>query len=371
MRPMKPHRESAAKPIRSTGALPAPVSAWLTGCDALALAALIIDPTGRIRALSAALQEVLTQAGQANYPEQITAWTADDPKNASTTLTPDGKRKSWTTASWLATPQADVDMSRLFVGAWRPKPTSTETWGLGFFERNVQPPSSADKSPADLASRLLQGAAHELRNRLTGLSYAAEAAVIELEKGRLAGALHFVQRFQQGMDTAHALLSNLLNAQRLHLGQWTPRVEPITTSALAHQTHAWLENVPIPDRNRVEFLLGSENLVQVDPELVGLVWRNLLANALRFSVAPSLVETRIQSAQQKLTITVLDRGIGIPAGEAEALGKPFLHASNAGQRGGLGLGLFVARSAVEAQGGSLALHPRLDGGTLATAVIAV
>ena len=91
---------------------------------------------------------------------------------------------------------------------------------------------------------------------------------------------------------------------------------------------------------------------------------NLIDNALRYAGEP--IEVRASGARKTLVIEVLDRGPGIPAGEAERLKRPFtrLEASRSGA-GGSGLGLAIVERVARAHGGSLELLPRPGGGLAA------
>jgi two-component system osmolarity sensor histidine kinase EnvZ len=95
---------------------------------------------------------------------------------------------------------------------------------------------------------------------------------------------------------------------------------------------------------------------------------NLIDNALRHAGEPVEVAARREGAD--VVIEVLDRGPGIPAGEAERLKRPFtrLDASRGG-RGGAGLGLAIVDRVARAHGGRLELASRPGGGLAARLVL--
>jgi two-component system osmolarity sensor histidine kinase EnvZ len=95
---------------------------------------------------------------------------------------------------------------------------------------------------------------------------------------------------------------------------------------------------------------------------------NLVENALRYAGEPVEVQARLDGAQ--VVIEVLDRGPGVPAGEAERLKRPFtrLDESRSGQ-GGAGLGLAIVERVARMHGGSLALTAREGGGLAARLVL--
>lgn len=91
---------------------------------------------------------------------------------------------------------------------------------------------------------------------------------------------------------------------------------------------------------------------------------NLIDNALRYAGEP--VEVRARREGATLVVEVLDRGPGIPEGEAERLKQPFTRLDPARSgRGGAGLGLAIVERVARAHGGRLELAARPGGGLAA------
>jgi len=78
---------------------------------------------------------------------------------------------------------------------------------------------------------------------------------------------------------------------------------------------------------------------------------NLLQNAFKFTRPGTEVTLNAYAAADRVLIDVKDGCGGIPSGNTETLFKPFSQGS--GDKSGLGLGLFIARQSVEADGGIL------------------
>jgi len=103
--------------------------------------------------------------------------------------------------------------------------------------------------------------------------------------------------------------------------------------------------------------------VELDPHRFRHVIDNLLSNALKYSTGP--VEVRVQLVDQRATIEVSDKGIGIPKAELDALFTRFGRASNARDKGitGSGVGLYVARKIVEVHQGTIAVRSKENEGS--------
>jgi two-component system sensor histidine kinase ChvG len=90
---------------------------------------------------------------------------------------------------------------------------------------------------------------------------------------------------------------------------------------------------------------------------------NLLDNALKFSPpgAPALIRVSGRASERFVTITVEDRGIGIPEPNLARIFERFF--TTDADRSGTGLGLAIVKSVVEALGGSVAVQSRVGEGT--------
>jgi signal transduction histidine kinase len=105
------------------------------------------------------------------------------------------------------------------------------------------------------------------------------------------------------------------------------------------------------------------------PQALRRIVGNLVDNALKFSGAAEIAVSASQDGQ--VTISVLDRGPGIPAESLEAVFEPFvrLEGSRNRQTGGTGLGLAIARQLALAMDATLSLHNRSGGGLEARLVL--
>jgi signal transduction histidine kinase len=92
---------------------------------------------------------------------------------------------------------------------------------------------------------------------------------------------------------------------------------------------------------------------------------NLLRNALRFNPPGQPVEVSTREEDGRLLIRVRDHGPGVAPEHLAQLGEPFFRAPNQASAGH-GLGLAIARRAIERHGGCLRLGNHPEGGFIAT-----
>ena len=109
--------------------------------------------------------------------------------------------------------------------------------------------------------------------------------------------------------------------------------------------------------------LKSCNL-EIDGDRIKQVLTNLLANAARFAPKSSEVTVDIREREDKIRVSVIDRGEGVPEGLREKIFDRFYRIDNSRNRetGGSGLGLAIAKSIVDAHNGRIWVEETPGGG---------
>jgi signal transduction histidine kinase len=106
-----------------------------------------------------------------------------------------------------------------------------------------------------------------------------------------------------------------------------------------------------------------------DQSLLRHILGNLLANAIKYSLAGNKVLFELIPSEAEVIFRIQDWGIGIPAADRQNLFEPFHRASNVDRIPGTGLGLAIAKSCVEAHQGKIALDSEVDRGTTVTVIL--
>ncbi|HLY25559.1 MAG TPA: ATP-binding protein [Aggregatilineales bacterium] len=111
---------------------------------------------------------------------------------------------------------------------------------------------------------------------------------------------------------------------------------------------------------------GIKHEVSVDVDLIRRALGNVLSNAANYAPEGSRIHFAVQGRKAHVLFLIRDEGIGIPAEERDYIFDPFYRASNVGSVGGAGLGLQIARQAVERHGGTIAIESNPVAGTTVT-----
>ena len=201
---------------------------------------------------------------------------------------------------------------------------------------------------------LLANASHELRTPLTRIRMGLELMPETQDPTRLAEIKQNIAELDQLID--EILLASRLDAKAVDLGA----IEEIDLTGLASEECS---------RAGVELELGALpkpiEIVGV-PRLIRRMLRNLIDNAVRHGGGLDGVEVSLaQLHASQVSITVADRGPGVPEAQRDRIFEPFFRL--AGQHDndkGAGLGLSLVQSIAKRHAGEVHHEPRAGGGSL-------
>jgi CheY-like chemotaxis protein len=173
-----------------------------------------------------------------------------------------------------------------------------------------------------------------------------------LEPGRTTRALDAI--FNNATRQAH-LIEELLDVSRIVAGRASLDLQEFD---LAESLRGAVEAImPLAEGQSVDVQVEAASAVAVmaDPRRLEQVFLNLLTNALKFTPAGGRVTVDISVAGATVDVRVADTGRGIDPEFLPYVFERFRQADSTTARrvGGLGLGLFIARHFVEAQGGTI------------------
>lgn len=106
--------------------------------------------------------------------------------------------------------------------------------------------------------------------------------------------------------------------------------------------------------------------VRGDRGLLGLVFYNLVDNALKFTQPGAEIEVRAMEMGSWCVVEVADNGQGIPAEDLPRVFEPMYRGANARGHAGSGMGLPLVRAIVVRHGGSIGVQSQVGRGTVFT-----
>jgi PAS domain S-box-containing protein len=165
-------------------------------------------------------------------------------------------------------------------------------------------------------------------------------------------------------DKLSELIDNLLDVSRLQIGTFKLDFGRVDLAEMA-QTYAEKFRLQTTEHTIVVDFPADFPVVEGDKRRIGQVLSNLLSNAIKYSPDGGTITLSGQAVPGGVRVSVSDEGIGLPLAQQEYIFDRFYRADNALTREtqGAGLGLYIARSIVEAHGGHIWVESDPGGGT--------
>jgi two-component system sensor histidine kinase CpxA len=197
--------------------------------------------------------------------------------------------------------------------------------------------------------RLLQDVSHELRSPLARLGFAVELARTSLDREAALGRIH------KEADRLNHLVDELLQLTRAEGDPGARNLEDVDLVDLFQDLLADCAVEAEVQGCRLVLRGDREVIVTGDRELLRRACENVLRNAIRHAPAGTTVNIEVARHDGRAEVSVRDHGPGVPR---EALGEifqPFFRVEGDRDRssGGVGLGLAIARRAVELHQGTV------------------
>lgn len=204
---------------------------------------------------------------------------------------------------------------------------------------------------------------HELRTPITSIRTS-----LGLLDGGVAGqmtpsARELVGVANRSVTRLIALINDLLNLERA--GREPADTLPyVVTSVDELVTNAMADVAAAATARQVAIeATPCQRSILADPTRAQQVIAQLLANAVKFSPAHSIVQVECRVEDRMLRMSILDRGPGVPAAFHSTIFEPFRQVtSDDRDRSGNGLGLTIARAIVRQHGGRIGVDDRPGGG---------
>jgi signal transduction histidine kinase len=207
-------------------------------------------------------------------------------------------------------------------------------------------------------SAFVAAVSHELRAPLTVIQGYSETLRDDLDRHDWNPEVErdLIDIVRTSADTLGRLVENLLDAATLEVGVLRLQPEPVRIERIAKRLVERRDGLADHHSLRVEAAPGLP-LALVDPLRVEQVLTNLIDNAIKYSPEGGPVVVRIdgRSGDAELTVSVRDHGLGLAAEQAERVFERFYRAGDpvGGAPRGVGLGLFLCKRLVQAQGGRI------------------
>ena len=226
-----------------------------------------------------------------------------------------------------------------------------------------------EKELEKMKSELVSIVSHQLRTPLTNIKWISKL----LLKGKMGKLLkkqeEFVKDISESNKRMISLVNDFLNIARIEkeigtkLHRKIENLIPLIKEVIKEMT------IPL-EENRMKIIftkaLPEKELVMINKQKTLEVLKNIIGNAIKYSPKGSTLRINFKHKNGQFVLSVKDHGIGIPKNQHKHIFTKFFRAQNAIEKfpEGSGLGLYAAKSFIEAQGGKLWFTSVKNNGTV-------
>lgn len=218
-----------------------------------------------------------------------------------------------------------------------------------------------------MKSEFVSVVTHQLRTPLSGIRWTL-AMLLNGDMGALNESQRaFIQKAYDSNTRMIDLLNGMLLSDRVESGRFAPTGGSSPLPEIVETLLSEIRPVALQKGIEISFLhpAASYERVAIAADHLRAVLQNLLENAIKYSNRGGVVTVEVRPNDRSTTFVVSDTGIGIPPESQQNVFARFFRAPNAIklETDGSGLGLFIAHSIVEQNGGTIRFESAEGKGT--------
>jgi signal transduction histidine kinase len=210
-------------------------------------------------------------------------------------------------------------------------------------------------------------ASHELKAPLTTLRLQSQGLLRAIDRGTAEATdstrtAHRASIIEEQARRLSKLIDDLMDVSKISAGRLTFDVEEVDLVALVREVVQRMEDESVRAGSAVEVQLSMPVVGRWDRARLDQVLTNLLSNAIKYG-ARRPVSLTVESKYGVARVRVHDQGIGIAAEHQDRIFERFERLVADRHYGGFGLGLWITRHLVEAQGGRVMVQSKVGEGS--------
>lgn len=214
-------------------------------------------------------------------------------------------------------------------------------------------------------SKLFSIVSHDLKSPFNAFLGITDLMLMNFEDD-FENKEYFQIRLQLLNDLAHNLFDlteNLLNWAKLNSTTIEPKLREVPIDSLIQKQVNILR--PIWQKKRIKLTeeVPNELMVNTDPDMLAVIVRNLLTNAIKFSYPEGEIRIEVTSNSKNTAIKITDNGIGMSAEQMQSLFKDYQSTRGTDNEKGAGIGLVTCKELVGKLRGELKFSSELNKGT--------
>ena len=213
----------------------------------------------------------------------------------------------------------------------------------------------------EMKSAFVSMASHEFRTPLTSIMSSAILIKKYNELGQPENELRHIKRIKSSVNQLTDILEDFLSLDKLERGIVVPHKDSFDLILFIEELIEELEWM-LKKEQKINFRYKGETKVCLDKRILRNIFLNLISNAIKYSDLDIQLLTSVEN--DTISISVIDKGIGIPEEDQKHMFTKFFRSSNVTNIQGTGLGLSIVKHYTELLGGTIVFSSKSGEGSV-------
>ena len=209
-----------------------------------------------------------------------------------------------------------------------------------------------EKTLNELKSQFISTASHEFLTPLTTIITSAELIEKYLTTNEIEKKLNHVNKIKTSVLILKSIFSDFLTQEKIKYGKINNAPQLINIQECVDQIIT-ANNTHFANHKLIYTHTGIIKGAYLDKTIFSTIITNLISNACKYSPIESEITILSNQQENSISISIKDKGIGIPKKDQAFLFEPFYRATNVTNIGGTGLGLNITKKLTTLIGGKL------------------
>jgi len=219
-----------------------------------------------------------------------------------------------------------------------------------------------EKELNELKSRFVSMASHEFRTPLSTILSSAYLLAKYQQTDEQPKRDRHIQRIMSSVHTLNDTLNDFLSVGKIEECKIQVRLAELDINEFLSSIINELQTIIRPGQ-KIGYSHSGDQIFVLDATLLKHIVMNLVSNAIKFSPENSPILMRTHTAQNEMTLSVKDDGLGISKEDQQHLFERFFRGENVTNIQGTGLGLHIVSKYAELMNGTITCQSELNKGT--------
>lgn len=226
-----------------------------------------------------------------------------------------------------------------------------------------------EKELNELKTKFLSLVSHEFKTPLTGILSSSTLIGKYTKTEQQEKRVKHVNTIKNKVKYLNNIINDFLSIERLDSGKINYKFSKFSLSKVINEV-IYDANMLLKEGQKIVYPDNIDDIViEFDEKILELILTNLISNAIKYAPEHTFIQVNATVENDKLSIAIIDTGIGIPKKEQKYIFNRYFRAENAVTSQGTGIGLNIVKSHLENLKGQITFISEENKGTTFTITI--